>query len=173
MGLTYSQIDTLLPQHLNLIRSEDGVKIYSWLLAANSIVVMLGLYPVTWLAKRLGPLQAVVRGQIIMAVGFAAMAFTSSTLGLLACMVVLTIGEVFAFSNWSVVIDRYAKEGLKGSYFGAAGLSMIGHSVGPLLGGLLYQSGGVYFAFILIALCTVLGTLFYGRAENLRTPQHT
>jgi MFS family permease len=107
-----------------------------------------------------------------MAVGFAAMAYVgSSPLLLILCMIFLTVGEVFAFSNWSIVIDSYAKPGLKGSYFGASGFGLLGNSVGPLMGGYLYQSSGAIFTFNLLGFLSALGVLFYIKAENRRTPQ--
>jgi MFS family permease len=173
LALCYSQIDTLLPQYLRNHSGDEGIKTYSWLLAANSLTVMLGLYPAIWAAEKLGAMGSVIWGQIIMGIGFAAMAFVgSSAIPLILCMVFLTIGEVFAFSNWSVVVDSYAKPGLKGSYFGASGFHMIGNSIGPLVGGYLYQTGGSYLAFCLLGLSAIAGVFFYKKAESRRTPQH-
>ena len=171
MSLTYSQIDTLLPQYLRNLMNDEGIKVFAWLLAANSITVMLGLYPATWATKKFGPLNAVIWGQVIMSVGFAAMSFVgTSPLLLILCMIFLTIGEIFAFSNWSIVVDSYAKNGLKGSYFGASGFGLIGNSIGPLLGGVFYQSGGAYFAFNFLAFISMCGTLLYLKAEKVRSP---
>lgn len=171
LSLTYAQIDTFLPQYLRNLAGDEGIRTFSWLLAANSITVMLGLYPATWAAKKMGAVGSVIWGQLIMAAGFAAMAFGNSPVYLTLCMIFLTIGEVFAFSNWSIVIDNYAKPGLKGSYFGASGFGWLGHSVGPFIGGYLYQTSGAIFTFNLLGLVSALGVLFYIKAENRRTPQ--
>lgn len=173
MSLTYSQIDTFLPQYLRNISGDEGIKIFSWLLAANSITVMLGLYPSTLAAKKLGPVGAVIWGQVIMSLGFAAMAFVgASAVALITCMVFLTIGEVLAFSNWGIVIDDFAKPGLKGSYFGASGFFMVGNSIGPLVGGFLYQTGGSYIAFNVLAFISFLGIFCYLKGDKMRAPQH-
>jgi MFS family permease len=172
LSLTYSQIDTLLPQHLINVMSKSGIRLYSILLAVNAVTVMLGLYPVTKLAKKISPLHAVVWGQVIMAVGFAAMAPAGNSPALLiACMILLTIGEVFSFSNHAIVIDSFARDGLKGSYFGAAGFGLLGNCFGPAIGGLLYQSGGSFLAFNTLGFISAMGTLLYFKAEKTRTLQ--
>lgn len=173
LSLTYSQIETLVPQYLRNISGDAGIRTFSWLLAANSVTVMLGLYPATVAAKKFGAVGAVIWGQVLMSLGFAAIAFAGSSATLLIlCMIVLTIGEVLAFSNWNIVIDTYAKPGLKGSYFGASSFFMVGHSLGPIFGGYLYQSGGAYLAFNLLGLISLLGILCYFKAEKMRAPQH-
>lgn len=173
LSLTYSQIETLLPQYLRNISGDAGIRTFSWLLAANSVTVMLGLYPATLAAKKLGAVGAIVWGQILMSIAFAIIPiFGTSVPAIMTCMILLTIGEILAFSNMSIVLDSYAKPGLKGSYFGASSFFMIGNSLGPLLGGFFYQSGGAYVAFLLLGLISFSGSFCYLRAERLRAPQH-
>ncbi|MEZ4814050.1 MAG: MFS transporter [Bdellovibrionota bacterium] len=174
LSVTYSQIETFVPQYLRNISGDQGIRTFSWLLAANSITVMLGLYPATLAAKKMGVVGAITWGQVLMSIGFAAMAFVgASPIGLIACMIFLTIGEVLAFSNWGIVIDSFAKPGLKGAYFGASGFFMIGNSIGPALGGYMYQNAGSYFTFNALGLLSLAGTLFYFKGQRIREENRT
>ena len=169
MGLSYAQIDTLLPQYLRQLMGDPGISLFAQLLAANSVIVLVGLYPVLWITKKIGAAASINYGQVLVAVGFTGMAFVRQhALGFFICMFVLTLGEILAFSNWSVIIDSYAPSHLKGTYFGAAGFNLLGSCLAPFIGGALYDLLGVIPSFSILGLITAAGTLFYLRAARLR-----
>jgi MFS family permease len=56
------------------------------------------------------------------------------------------------FPTLQLQTDRMAPPGLKGSYFGAAGLSGLGFGAGPFVGGWLLDHGGGPVTFGITAL---------------------
>jgi len=169
MSLTYSQIDTLLPQHLRIMMGDEGIKVFGKLLAVNSVTVLLGLYPAIWISDKFGALRSIFIGQILMSVGFAAMAFAGASVPLLfSFMLLLTVGEILSFSNWSIVIDGFARPGLRGAYFGASGFALLGNTLGPTIGGFFFQNLGPRIAFSLLGFVSSLGVAAYLLAERKR-----
>ncbi len=166
MAITYCQIETTLTLHLQNKMGTEGIKLFGYLMSCNSLIVICGLYPLTLISKKIGPLRSICWGQALMSVFFASMAFMGdSWSGLLIAMAFLTIGEILSFSNSSLVIDSLAKDGMKGTYFGASNLHSIGHCVGPALGGLLYQSYGSHVSFVILGMISLTGILFYLKAK--------
>ena len=65
------------------------------------------------------------------------------------------------FPNMNIIIDRMAPQHLKGSYFGAFSLGVIGFALAPLVGGsLLYWYGGITLWMVMTALALVVAGLF-------------
>jgi MFS family permease len=69
---------------------------------------------------------------------------------------VLSVGEVILFPTLQLQVDRMAPPYMKGSYFGAAGLSGLGFGLGPFAGGFMLQHLGGPITFGLTACCSVL-----------------
>jgi predicted MFS family arabinose efflux permease len=81
---------------------------------------------------------------------------------------VLSLGEVILFPTLQLQVDRLAPSHMKGSYFGAAGLSGIGFGLGPFVGGFMLQYLGGPITFWSTALCSVFGGVCCGLAAKQR-----
>ena len=144
MGLTYSQLESTLPQQLKASFGDSGVRLYGLLMGVNAATVVIFQLPITWATSRLSLIGTVKLGSIIYGVGFLVWSFIGQgdwtySIG----MAILTLGEILIFSNGSLVIDQIAPEKNKGAYFGASGLWALGATVGPAMGGaILMRAGG-------------------------------
>jgi predicted MFS family arabinose efflux permease len=66
-----------------------------------------------------------------------------------------------------MLIDKLAPEHMRGTYFGAQTLTNIGHFIGPWVGGFLLVSFGGNTLYVLIAVLTIAGSIFYWKG-NIR-----
>jgi hypothetical protein len=55
---------------------------------------------------------------------------------------------------------------MRGTYFGAQILTNVGHFMGPWVGGCLLVSYGGNTLYILMAVLTIMGSLFYWKGTN-------
>lgn len=167
--LCYSQITTNLSQHVGGLAG--GVTLFGVLLTVNASVVVLLQLPLSSWAEKRTPLQTIWIGNLFYAAGFAGFAYAESWTGMILSMAVFTIGEVLCFPAGSVLLDRLAPEGMRGTYFGTQSFKYLGTSIGPWLGGVVLVGSGAGALFLGAALVAQIGTLFYWlgqrRAGNL------
>jgi len=152
----FSHLTTTVSQYFaNAHIFEDGVKLFSYMLALNAIVVVMIQYPVIQMCKKYTPLTSIMVGTLFVSGGLFGFGIVESMLGAAVCTIIFTIGEVLMFSMTDVFIDDIAVAHLKGTYFGAMGFSGIGAVIGPWFGGVLldyygYQNGFAVFSALAI-----------------------
>ncbi|KLA31305.1 hypothetical protein B4080_3875 [Bacillus cereus] len=152
----FSHLTTTVSQYFaNAYIFEDGVKLFSYMLALNAIVVVIIQYPVIQMCKKYTPLTSIMVGTLFVSGGLFGFGIVESMLGAAVCTIIFTIGEVLMFSMTDVFIDDIAVAYLKGTYFGARGFSGIGAVIGPWFGGVLldyygYQNGFAVFSALAI-----------------------
>jgi MFS transporter, DHA1 family, multidrug resistance protein len=114
----------------------------SWIYTLNALMSVVLQYPVSrFLADKIKPMQAVVIGMVLMALGIGSLIFASSIVLFLASLVVLSFGGVIAAPNIQMTTAELADPKLMGSYFGVNALSLaFGGGLGNLVGGTLYQT---------------------------------
>lgn len=131
----FSHLTTTVSQYFaNAHIFQDGVKLFSYMLALNAIVVVVIQYPVIQMCKKYTPLVSIMTGTLFVSGGLFGFGIVESTLGAAMCTIIFTIGEVLMFSMTDVFIDDIAVSHLKGTYFGAMGFSGIGAVIGPWFG---------------------------------------
>ena len=79
----------------------------------------------------------------------------------------LSVGEAILFPTLQLQVDRMAPAHLRGSYFGAAGLSGLGFGAGPFVGGLLLEYAGGPATFWVTACAVIAGSACYWQASRL------
>lgn len=152
----FSHLTTTVSQYFaNAHIFEDGVKLFSYMLALNAIVVVIIQYPVIQMCKKVYTVNINYGWDFICERGLFGFGIVESMLGAAVCTIIFTIGEVLMFSMTDVFIDDIAVAHLKGTYFGAMGFSGIGAVIGPWFGGVLldyygYQNGFVVFSALAI-----------------------
>jgi MFS family permease len=167
VNIGYSQVESSLPQHLQLSLS-DGVALYSILLSANAIFVVVFQIPLSRLIEKWKILHTMILGSSFFVLGFVGFALSTEWVGFITSMVILTIGEIFIFPSTSVFIDQIAPEELRGTYFGAAQFRSIGHFTGPIIGGFLLESYNGHVMFWCIS-AIVAGSVYFfliGNSKN-------
>jgi MFS family permease len=151
----YAHLETTLPQYMgNAPAFADGVKLFSYMMMANAVAVLLLQIPVTRFAKRFQPITCVKIGGVMFALSMLGFGLFTTLIPLLLSMVLFSGGEILCFVLGDVVIDHHAPAHLRGTYFGASGLQFLGQSVGPWFGGMLlnwlgYQQGILLFTILM------------------------
>ncbi|WP_238323058.1 MDR family MFS transporter [Gorillibacterium massiliense] len=159
-AIGYSQINVTLVQYLE----HDFTKAREWyatLISLNATVVVALQMPLTALASKLNPVKVITIGNGLFALGFVGFALSHSWIGFILSMFVFTLGEILVFPSTSLLIDRLAPEKMRGTYFGAQTFQNLGHFLGPILGGVLLVSFGGMPLFMIMAVLTLCGSLFY------------
>ncbi|MGG1401106.1 MFS transporter [Bacillus salipaludis] len=164
VNIGYVQLDSNLPQHLEA-KLQNGVVIFSVLLTINAVMVVVLQMPISHIAEKFKPMQAMLAGSIFMAAGLFGFSFVSGWVMAVFSIILLTLGEILIFPSSSILIDHLAPEHLRGAYFGAGQFRKIGNFLGPVLGGFLLSHVHGQVMFWMIAVIT-LGSLFFFTAGN-------
>lgn len=162
ISLGYSQFDSTLPQFIQM-NIEDGVELFSILIALNATVVLLLQLPISIITEKISIMKSLVIGILFFAAGLMLFAFAESYFTFIVAMTVFTIGEIFAFPMMNAIIEEIAPETQKATYLGASQFKNIGGFIGPLFGGWLL----IHFEaqlFFVMGVAVLLSAPFYFRA---------
>ncbi|MBA3276081.1 MAG: MFS transporter [Chloroflexia bacterium] len=115
----------------------------AWIYLVNTaITVGLGYFAPRWLDRWLRPVDMLIVGTLVIAIGLALVGFSGSVAGILVAAAVFSLGAIMARPGQETVIANLADPAARGTYFGIAGLSLaIGGSLGFLFGGIAYDYG--------------------------------
>jgi len=115
----------------------------AWIYLVNTaITVGLGYFVPRWLERWFRPVDLLIAGTGVIAVGLALVGFSSNVVGILGAAAVFSLGAIMARPGQETVIANLADPGARGTYFGIGGLSLaIGGSLGFLFGGIAYDYG--------------------------------
>lgn len=162
ISLGYSQFDSTLPQFINM-NVEDGVKLFSYVIVANSITVLSLQLPLTMMIEKMSIYASLKMGIIIFSAGLFLFGLSDSAWLFIASMIVFSIGEIFCFPMMNAVIEEIAPEDQKGTYLGAAQLRNIGGFIGPIFGGWLLVVA-IDWMFAILAFVMISSILIYRKA---------
>ncbi|RKF46467.1 MFS transporter [Bacillus wiedmannii] len=158
----FSHLTTTVSQYFaNAHIFQDGVTLFSYMLALNAIVVVVIQYPVIQICKKYTPLTSIMVGTLFVSGGVFGFGIAESMLGAAICTIIFTVGEVLMFSMTDVFIDDIAVSHLKGTYFGVMGFSGIGAVIGPWLGGVLLDYYGYQNGFIVFSALAIISTVAF------------
>lgn len=109
--------------------------LFGLLFAVSAIMVVLFQIPVTSRTERYRRSATLLVGQAIGALGFGLIFFAWDFVSLLACIVVITVGELLYMSIVGAIIADMAPEARRGIYMGFSGfVQTIGQGIGFLFG---------------------------------------
>jgi len=157
INIGYSQFDSTLPQIIEL-KIEDGTKLYSLLISLNAAVVLLLQLPISILSERFSSTATLLVGILFLAFGLLLFGFSTNYSLYMIAMIILTIGEIFAFPTMSVMIDEIAPDTQKGAYLGAAQVKNLGGFIGPIIGGwlLTHYMNAMFAVIAILVLCSCI-----------------
>jgi len=147
--------------------SVDGVKMYGFLTAENTlIVVMLGLL-IPHLVKRWGAQPALVSGILLFAAGYAVFAFANHPWLLLGVMGLATVGELLWVPVMQTLLARILPDDSRSTYLAFHGL--MGH-LAMLLGSFAVTLGAYLSSATMGILFLLAGliSLFLFKQTNVR-----
>ncbi|MCF6093938.1 MFS transporter [Microaerobacter geothermalis] len=160
VNLGYSQVESTLPQYLEGF-IDNGVLLYSILLSTNAITVVILQIPISHWAEKRSLMRVMVVGSFLFSIGYMGFAIFQNWTGLIASMVILTLGEILLFPSGSIFIDQLAGEQLRGTYFGASGFRSLGFFLGSWIGGYILQGIGGSGLFWIISFVAASSSIFY------------
>ncbi len=166
--LGYCQIETTLAMTLQML-FDNGLQVYSTLHLINSIMIVFAQAPVQFMVRSWPTRWILCSGSILAACGLVGFGLASTFSGMVASMVLLTLGEILVFPNMMIALDRLAPPGLKGSYFGASSLCQSGYIFGPLLGGFIYEKFNVGYTFGVMAFLVLLTGIAFNASMRRST----
>lgn len=164
-AIGYSQMSSTLAKFVE-ISIADGVTLFAVLMSVNAIVVVLMQMPLTRWAEKRTPMQSILVGSAMYAIGDIGYAFADSWAVFIISMVIFTFGEILTHTTSDVYIDRLAPEEMRGTYYGAKNFGNLGHFVGPWMGGMImtYYSGSALF--ITVAFISLFSSTFYWAGQR-------
>jgi MFS family permease len=115
------------------------------ILSVDALTVICFQILVSFLTRKIPAFSAMTLGLLISSLSWLILAIHPSTVGLIACLVVLALGEITQSARYYEYISRLAPSGQQGLYMGYAFLPIaIGYFIaGPLGGYLLHEFGDV------------------------------
>jgi DHA1 family multidrug resistance protein-like MFS transporter len=152
----------------------------SLIYAVNAGLTILLQYPLLRvLTPRARPLTLLAIGVALMSMGLGGVALAHGIAGLVACVVVFSLGSLLVQPTQQTVTASMANQSALGSYFGVSSLALaLGGGLGNYSGGLLYGLGGElampalpWVVFCAVGLVAALGlALLRRRQGSVRPP---
>lgn len=159
-AIGYSQMTSTLSQFIEQ-NFAKGVTVFAWMMSVNAVAVVLFQIPFSKWAEKRKPLTAIAAGSVCYALGHIGFAYSTHWWLLILAMLVFTFGEILTFPAGSVLLDKLAPDGMRGTYFGAQTFTNLGFFIGPWLGGYLLQDYGGKTLFLVIAVVSLVAIWFY------------
>jgi len=104
----------------------------------NAILVTLFQVPLAHKIRHLKSLRLMIIAAVVYAIGYLGVGIAGGFTGIIAGIVIVTIGEMIESPTASAYVSSLAPAGKSGAYMGAYSMVlMLGWAVGPLVGGLL------------------------------------
>lgn len=121
-----------------------GEQTIGWLLAINPTLIVLFEMPLVRSLRGRPRLPIVAFGTLLIALAFPLLVPTAFGVGgILAQLVLLTVGEMYSFSMLSSFVSDRAPAARRGAYLGVYGASFsLAFVLAPALGGLVYERLG-------------------------------
>lgn len=164
----YAQQESTLIQYVSVEGGTMAITLVGALMITNGVTIVVFQFPMLKLMGRYGLYTRVYTGVVLFTAAFIGYALlpVAGLVPWIATTWLLSVGEAILFPTLQIQVDRMAPVGLKGSYFGAAGLSALGFGIGPFIGGFTLEHLGGPATFWLTALSTVLCGACYWLASR-------
>ena len=120
----------------------------AWIYLVNTVVTVgLGYVVPRWLERWCLPVDTVILGTLVLALGLGMVAFSTTIPLMLLAAAVYSLGAVASRPGLETLIANLADPVARGTYFGVSQLSLaIGGALGYLLGGMAYDYGKAHDA---------------------------
>jgi MFS family permease len=129
-----------------VMRAGLSPRVYGALLSLNGALVVLMELPLTTVSRRFQPIAAMALGYLFVGVGFFLGAFALTTAGFALCILVFTLGEMFAMPVASAYVAGLSPHHMRGRYMGTYGLTWTTAQVfAPGLGMCLFSASPMAF----------------------------
>jgi MFS family permease len=160
-SFVYSQTDSTLSQLLNNTL-EDGIILFSVLIAINAFTVMLLQLPLSILTEKMPVKSSITLGSMLTIIGMFFFYLADGWTMYIIAMIFISLAEIFIWPLIGVVIEMIAPDHQKATYIGVMQFQSLGGFIGPIIGGwmLMHFAGEVYlvvtFGSIFMLVCYLL-----------------
>lgn len=164
MGQMSSTFSVFAVQDAGIAEAEVG-----YLYALNGVMVVALQFPMARMISRHHLPYTLAFGSLLYAVGYLILGFSGALWMLVLSMIITTLGENVISPSSTSLVAKLSPENERGRYMGAFGIfSSFGWSLGPAIGGTLYDSFHttplvLWGAVAFIASVSVAGYLRLGR----------
>lgn len=125
---------------LHVVDLGHSTKVYGLLQAMNGVLVVLFELPISAWTQHRQRTHMIALGAVLVGLGFAELAFVKAVPGLLAMVVIWTLGEIIESPATSAFVADRAPDHARGRYQGALGMMYAAAAVvGPLIGTSIYH----------------------------------
>ncbi len=153
VAFVFSQSQSTLPLEV-VSRPGLTTQTYGWLLAMNSVIVVLFELPISAWTMHRPPRLMIALGSALVGLGFGLTTLATSLPALAGTVAVWTLGEMVALPIGVAYVARLAPDHLGGRYQGLYAMALsVGGISGPALGSVLFAVSPA----ALWALCAALG----------------
>lgn len=159
MWLIFEQTKFALPLTSDLRFGDNGPVFFGFIISINAVTAtVLALFQNS-ITARLRPMTQIVFGGVLFAVGFGCYSFTKSFYAFVIATIIWSIGEVFIFTNASVLVMNNSPENFRGRLTSVFSIifSSVG-TVGIIITERLISLTGVYRSWIILGLLTLLAS---------------
>lgn len=155
---SFSQVWVTLPQHLNAL---NLTSLYPNLLVLNAVLIIATQnFVVRWIEKH-GEVFAITTGLASLTIAFSIAAFVQHPSGFFVMMFFVTVGEMNLFPLNQSIVDRLMPAEAKGTAFGLFNLTMVGISLGAVIGSPVLSQWGASVFFAGVAILPLINVLLY------------
>lgn len=158
--MVFSQIDSTLPQYLYANLSH-GVKIYSILLIINAVICVTMQLVVSKITAIFNEYNVICIGVVLYSLSYIMFALFLNDIALILAVILLTLAEITILPLNDVLLARIAPPDKIGTYYGIAGISMLGLGIGPMIGGLIYEHQSAKTLFLICGIVSLITLLLY------------
>jgi MFS family permease len=121
IALVFQQVGSTFSLHVTSLGFPATT--YGLILSLNGVLVVCCELPLTTLTRRFPARVVMAAGYLLIGAGFSLNALAHSALGLVACVVIFTFGEMAAMPVSSAYVAELAPAHLRGRYMGAYALT--------------------------------------------------
>lgn len=173
-ALAFGRFSVYLSQYLIVSQgASQAASIMPYLLMTNAIAVVLLQYPLGKFIKQASLLRWIAIGSLMFVLGLLGFAYATTPAAWVLAMIIFTIGEVIVVPAEYLFIDAIAPDHLKGSYYGAQNLTMLGSALNPLFCGVLLTHASPRTVFGALIVVVIAGAaLYHAGSRGMRLPAH-
>lgn len=161
MAVGWAQFPILLSQFVTST-FDKGTQVFGVLLIINAVVIVIFQLPVSRWAERKRPINSLLLGVMLASAGLAGFGMSVNMAMLIAAISLISLAETLVNPISNVILDEISPDKMKGAYFGAQNIGMLGMFLSPILGGFLLEAyGGRTMYFVLSVICASSMILFF------------
>lgn len=156
-SFVFSQTDSTLSQLLNYTM-EDGVRLFSVLIAVNALTVMILQFPISLVMEKVSIKINLFIGSILLAIGMLAFYLADNWVIYIVAMVIISFAEIFIVPMMNVVVEMIAPSHQKATYLGVMQFQSLGGFLGPIIGGwmITHFVSEVYLVMVFVSVAMLI-----------------